>query len=368
MSLRISSGKILVYHLFTLADAVDLDRLRASWGAESTRARLVSRRATPEYIQFQNPPVSLPLGLRTVEPARGQPIAGQVVAKLFDFGVVSLRWEIPTPDNWEDLVTAGRLYIDNPAFEVMSRRILDEIRPRLLPALKNPYDQWLHEDYTIFYVHEFGEIVSAQTIMSDHADDLARLIRGEEKTLSPSEQTEVLRQRISYFDDDLAVIDWNAAFIYDHEGGSEHIDILEFANTELLELRYYDSLLDRELDTIYHAVGAQPRGWTAWIRNDFQRTSSKVMRLMVDVIELTEQIENALKIIGDLYSARVYRAIAERLRLREWEESIEGKIKIASQIYQVLNEQVDTGRFVVLEVIIILLIAIETVLLVVLSH
>lgn len=359
--LAIASGRIYLYHLFTIADLVDLARLRAELGADSTVSRFTSRRPSPQYIQFRNPPVTFSLGKRTLHPVPDRAIEARVGAKVFDFGVLSLRWEIPFPATWSELVAEAGHYIDNAALEFMSRQLLEELRPRLRPALKNPPKEALFEDYTIFYVHEFAAPLAAEGLMAREAASLAQLMRGEQKPLSASEQHETLRSRVSYFEDDVAIIDWNAAFLYDREAGTEHMDTLEFANAELLELRFYDRLLDEQLDTIYQDIerGQALPAWRSWLRNDPVKTLQLLMAVTVDVIELTEQIENALKFIGDLYSARVYRAIAERLRLREWEASIDGKMRIAQQIYEMLADEVNHRRALVLEVIVILLIAFE---------
>lgn len=361
--LRIASGRIYLYHLFTIADLVDLARLRQELGGETSVSRFTSRRPSPEYIQFRNPPVTFPLGTRPLHPTPDRTVEAKVGAKVFDFGVLALRWELPFPATWPEAVAEARHYIDNEAFELMSRQLLEELRPRLKPALTNPPREVLFEDYTIFFVEAFATPLSAQELLDREAASLAQLMRGETKPLSRSEQQEALRTRVSYFADDLAVMDWNTAFIYDREGGTEHMDTLEFANAELLELRFYDRLLDEQLDTIYQDIerGQALPAWRSWLKNDPVRTLQRLMALTVDIIELTEQIENSLKFVGDLYSARVYRAIAERLRLQEWESSIDGKIRIAQQIYEMLADEVNHRRAVALEVIIILLIAFEIV-------
>lgn len=362
-ALVIASGRIYLYHLFTIADLVDLARLRQELGGGTTVSRFTSRRPSPQYIQFRNPPVIFSLGSRPLHPAPAMTVNAQVTAKVFDFGVLSLRWEIPFPATWTDLVAEAHHYIDNEAIAFMSRQLLAELGPRLQAALTNPPREVQFEDYTIFYVHEFGTPLTAEELLEREGASLAQLIRGENKPLSHSEQHETLRTRVSYFEDDLAVIDWNAAFIYDSEGGTEHMDTLEFANAELLELRFYDRLLDEQLDAIYQGIeqGQALPAWRSWLRNDPVKMLQRLMALTVDVIELTEQIENALKFIGDLYSARVYRAIAERLRLQEWESSVDGKIRIAQQIYEMLADEVNHRRAIALEVIIILLIAFEVV-------
>ena len=58
----------------------------------------------------------------------------------------------------------------------------------------------------------------------------------------------MLRNRLSYLADDLVIPTWNAAFVYDTEAGAQAaLEIFEFANSQLLEFRYYDELLDAEL-------------------------------------------------------------------------------------------------------------------------
>ena len=73
------------------------------------------------------------------------------------------------------------------------------------------------------------------------------------------EAEEALRTRFSYHEDDLPIVQWDTAFVYDRsESASAIEDILEFANTQLLELRTYDTLLDRELDGIYKIGSEKP--------------------------------------------------------------------------------------------------------------
>src|SRR5688572_19764774 len=44
----------------------------------------------------------------------------------------------------------------------------------------------------------------------------------------------------------------------------------------------------------------------------------KVHALFIDVNELTDKTENALKIVGDVYAARVFALAAARLGLDQW--------------------------------------------------
>ena len=92
-------------------------------------------------------------------------------------------------------------------------------------------------------------------------EDIARLLVGESRPLSAATRRELMSQRFSYFEDDLAVLTWNAALVV--EPAAEDTDVqyvLEFANAQLLELRFDDALLDAEIPKIYTRVAEARRG------------------------------------------------------------------------------------------------------------
>lgn len=385
---RIQQGKILIYYLFDIADEIDLDKLRNQWAGRSTNIKLVSRRASPYYMQFENEPVLLPLGEMTLLLRPDLPVIAEVRAKAFDFGVLSICWEVPILTEWSQLVEDAYLYIDNDHIADQSLKLLEDLMPALGSSLatstgagigkaiagtskmlQEPHKNVLLEDYTIFYVNRFEVHFSAEELLEQASSDIASIVRGERKALSRWEREHVLEKRISYFEDDLVVMAWNSSFIYDPEGSSEHVDILEFANSELLELRSYDQLLDQQLREIYDELEELPKSrLSAWLsmwrlpllNNPYQRTTQKLLTLLIDVSELTDRIENSLKIIGDLYLARIYQQISYKLHLKEWQARVDGKLASARQIYETLNSEVSDRRSVLLEIIVVLLIALET--------
>ena len=90
-----------------------------------------------------------------------------------------------------------------------------------------------------------------------HGQDIARLLRGEHDPLSGQESEEVLRHRLSYLANDLVIPTWNAAFVYDTEADAQApLELLEYANSQLLQFRAYDGLLDRQLARIYAQLQA----------------------------------------------------------------------------------------------------------------
>lgn len=353
---RITSGRILVFHLFELAEEVRLDLLRQIW-ADSSVGQLIGRKPLSSAIQFRDPPVLLPLGARPLTSR----LAGAVRAKIFDFGVASIAWEIQAPGLWSDLIDRCAELQEDLALEAASRRVFEEVRMRIGPACLSPIpESKLVEDYFVVHIEDFDLPVSSDEILDRHSIDLALILRGERRDLSAGERKDALRLRHSYRPDDLVVVTYESAFVYDRDGTTDHIDIIEFANAQLLDLRYYDALMDRELEDIYDKLQRRAPGIQA--RGKLLETSRLLNRLMIEVYGLRENTRNSLKVVGEMYSARVYRMIADTLRLERWDQAIGEKLQMSQEVYKVLLEELNQRRFMILEIVIILLILLEVVL------
>ena len=106
---------------------------------------------------------------------------------------------------------------------------------------------------------------SAVELVRDHGPEIAQVVRGDRTRLSEGELAEVLHSQISYYANDLAVIGWNAAFLYDSSAGAETaIQLLEYANSQLLEFRHYDELLTGILDSVYDTLGQKRSRLARW--------------------------------------------------------------------------------------------------------
>jgi hypothetical protein len=350
----IARGAFRALFVYDVADTIDLERLRTVRGEGVARAPLQLRReASSEFIQYPVAPLIVRL------PDLERPGGGTMRAKIFDFGVVSVRITVPFAGSWSEFGEMTRRLRSDPQFERIARAALDDVLSEISATLDDPHEA-LVEDYFVLEVEQFGEPVSAARLTGELGPALTRLLLFEERDLVVSEQAEALRVAYSYYADDLAVIQWDAAFVYDRADGAEAVeDILEFANSQLVEFRTYDARLDAELDAIYRLEPGRPIG--PWLRSGAAERAAQVRFLLVDVLELTDRTTNSLKIIGDAYYARVYRALAGRLGLADWQRQIDTKLRSVSEIYRVLQDQAQYARSQTLEWVIIVLIAIEAV-------
>jgi hypothetical protein len=182
-----------------------------------------------------------------------------------------------------------------------------------------------------------------------------------DKVLSAEESRDILKHMHTYFEDDVAVIDWNSALVLEPSGSRAIPDILEFATSQLLELRYYDGVFDRELARIYDDLTAVRRKPLALVRDPYSPLARAVLLRLVELTEFTERVDNALKVIGDFYLARVYQSAVRRFRIGDWQQSVDGKQQLVAQAYGFIKGEIEARRSTLLELIVILLIFAELV-------
>lgn len=355
--MEILGGTLTAIYLFDVAEQIDVAGVRRRLGGGAT-SRLPSKSTSPAYLRYHIPPVVLDgeaLGLEPVEGFRAR-------LKFFDYGVVSLALSRRFAGSWAALVAESQQYIENAALESHAERLVRDVVGRCTGVVTRGRAEYLVEDYLVVAVHHLEPRATAAELLSAHGADITQLLRGEAQQLSPQEQEEVLRNRLSYLADDLVVPTWNAAFVYDTEGGATAaLELFEFANSQLLEYRYYDARLESELTRIYPALQRN-----TWWNNLFGRgtlqAANQLHSLFIDVNELTDRTENALKIVGDIYAARVFGLVGQRLALGRWKQSIDDKLETLDDIYRFSVEQVSISRGQFLELAIVLILVLELIL------
>jgi hypothetical protein len=260
-------------------------------------------------------------------------------------------------------VAVGQHLIENEELGRLAEKECLRVVTQLAPALDRPRNELLSEDYLVFAVHDLARPLSAGELVRAHGDDIAAMLRGERQPLSAQEKRSVLKHRISYLSSDLVVATWNAALVYDTPAGAAAaLEILEFANSQLLEFRYYDQLLDLQMTSIYDAL-EHPGWFDQWVGPRYTRAARQVHSLFIDVNELTDRTENALKFIGDIYAVRLFVLVAGRLGLDTWKANVQGKLKTLDDIYRFAVERSSVARGNVLELAIVLILIVEFVLL-----
>jgi hypothetical protein len=351
------AGSITKFLLYDVADAIDLPRVRQLFGTDSETSPALRPRMSP-YVDYRHRPVAIDGASAGIRDINGF----HVRIKAFGYGVISVALRQPVPNDWDRLLADARYVYDDPELVEAGDRARRALMDRIAPALIRPRSEPLSEDYLVVTATRTDDGATANQLLAVRGGDIAQLLRGESETLSDQEREEILRHRISYFATDLVVPTWNGAFVLDTEAGAEDVmEILEFANSQLLEFRYYDRLLDKELERIYAQL-QRPASFRTRFGRRFTRAARQVHSLFIDVNELTDKTENAMKIAGDVYGARLFTLVAGRLGLDHWKGNVREKLKTLDDIYRFAVEQTSMARGEFLELAIVLILVFELIL------
>lgn len=352
----IRKGTGYVLFAYDIGQGIDLAQCQGHLTGATEPARIEHRHRAPAYFQFEPPPLRV---TESIVPIAIGPYAtsGAVEAVLFDFGAISITYAVPFAGTLDDLVAFSTLLGGDDLLRKDSLRHVERLLGVIRSGVRKVGLSSYTEDYVIFQITDFASPEPLETFPARHAQTIARILRAETEALSEGEVTDALATRIAYGPGDLTLIDWNAALIVDREAEDVRA-VLEFANVQLLEMRFLDRQLDDALDGAYDVVSAgrwralrPPAAWRTDLR--------KIGEMQVDAAILFERVTNALKLLGDQYLARVHTLASHRFHLPEWNASILRKIETIESIYRKVHDRAASLRMEVLEWIIVILIALS---------
>jgi hypothetical protein len=97
----------------------------------------------------------------------------------------------------------------------------------------------------------------------------------------------------------------------------------------------------------------------------YHKIMVRLMETQSEISDITEKVDNLIKVTEDVYYARVYSAALSVLRISQWRSSVSRRIEIIRQNYMMLSDEVNIQHSNFLELVVIILIAIEIVLFIV---
>ena len=355
-------GCFRILFLYDVAEAIDLEKLRNVLGARGGAVERPFPRRTPEYVRFEDTPIVEP-----TEPLMpGVDIRAACTMKYYSFGVVVVQVEIPFESDWNSLLSQNSRWMDASDIEETARNAARQHLERVGSAVMRPNNDWLAERYLITELDEIqaasdGQITTAE-LLDSHGAEIVQLLRGEILPLSPKGVEEALQAGLSYYARDLIVVGANGAVVYDRpEDAAATAQILEFAKMQLLEFRYYDRLMTRVLSNLYDVL-EQKRNFL-FSRWSLPRDARRFNTIRLDVMELTERVDNAIKFVSDAYYARVYRLAATRMGVPEYRQLVDEKLTTAADLTDFMVDQFNEARSFLLEVGVAILALLDVILL-----
>jgi len=339
------SGNVYIFHAFDIGDDISLEAIKE-------KSSLVQHPMVPsKYFKNYHIPLSVELPKQYSSPELSS-------VRMYNFGAVSLAYKIPF---------VGTLSQLRKNIEALDNRFqdqsIDDVRivyNQIKPFIKKPTLFHIRSSYVLIQVdtqQEFSDIVQFKEA---YGNIIASTLRFETESLSEVQVEEILDSAIGYYRGDFIVIDYAAAFAYDSEY-AELLDFVEFANVQQLELRYFDRLLDQQLNAIYegkvHRLPA--KAYIPFIGTLAHSPVDDLARLRVDISVITERLESSIKLVAEPYYSELYELLQNKLDLKNWKDGIERKLSIIQDVRSIFQHKVDIAREDLLSVLIILLIFIE---------
>lgn len=354
-------GCFRLLFLYDVGEAIDLRRLRELLGPRGGPVKGVFPRRTPEYVRFEEAPI-----IEHVEPLNlggGQRVACSI--KYYAFAVLVVQFEVPFEGEWSNVLAQASRWIDASEIDSHAREIGRRHLEQVAPAVIRPTQDWLSESYFITNLAQAikagGEAAQASEILANYASEIVQLVRGEFTQLAPKLSEEILEASISYYPTDLVVVGSTAAVIYDRaDDATATFQVLEYAKMQLLEFRYYDGLMTRLLSDVYDALETKRN--LLLQRWSLPREAERFNTIRLDVMELTERVDNAIKFVSDVYYARVYRFAAARLGVNEYRNLVDEKLRTMGELYDFMVAEFNESRSFVLELAVAVMALLDVVL------
>jgi hypothetical protein len=204
--MKIEQGQIAAFFAFDVGYSISLDQLGPLCSATPVRP-LSRKKRTPPYLQYTRTPQTLKLA--DAVPLAG--MSGSVFATAFDFGAVSLswRWRMPEGASMKNLPELAQ-EVYNLGLEAQARAQIEVLFEKIRPAISRPHISTFGEDYFLFIVEKADQALSAEELLKSYSSEIAHTLRFEVNSLSPEQRREALSQNVSYYENDLVVVDWNA--------------------------------------------------------------------------------------------------------------------------------------------------------------
>jgi hypothetical protein len=350
-------GYFRILSFFDIGEAIEMEKLRPLLGPTAVPHSPGFAHHAPEYAQVQNAPILDSVGQVTLP--TGEKLDATI--KYYWFGVACVELTTPFECDFASFCPQSSRWMNAPEVETAAEQLLRSRLDRFRSAVIKFSPKWLDEDYLVIDVQSAQEVdvrpATASELLQSYGDQITQLVRGEVVSLAATEREEIVRSALSYYPSDLIVVGWAAALVYDKpEATSAVIDLLEYANTQLLEFRYYDELLTNLLSNVYSSLEGHEGFLAGW---RLPGRAGRLNRLRLDIMDLAERTEYAVKFISDTYYARVYRLASGKIGVDDYKTLVAEKLKTAGDLYAFMVAEFNERRMFALEFVVAVLVLLD---------
>jgi len=357
-------GEVVYIYAFDVAYEMSREPVRSLFGQPVKPFEFDKSKRSPKQLFFHRPQTICLSPIDRVGPEGS--ISIDRVIKILPVGAISITVRVPFEvDRIEDLVAYHDLQLESGSLNDEVRQLAEEVRAELQPYYIRPVPHLVDEEaYTVFCVeapltNDEGLPSSAEHWLQAHRRQVAALLTQESNiaNLSKQEADESTGRYLSYYQNDLVVMDWDAALVIDEpDDFEETLYVMELANLQLAELEAYDRLLDEALERSYRDLASRSMRSRVQVLHELKE-------IRIDLARFNDELSNITKFFGDWHLARIYENVAARFHLSDWHRTIEQKLKTLDDLYQLLKHDQNNRWMLLLEGTIVLLFVIDLIML-----
>src|SRR6202034_2263318 len=89
------------------------------------------------------------------------------------------------------------------------------------------------------------------------------------------------------------------------------------------------------------------------------QSANSLHPVLLEVAELTEHADNAIKFLSDMFAARLYRLAAVKIGVPDYKTLVTQKLDTAGDLYRFMVDQFNQSRAFVLESAVVIILIIE---------
>lgn len=242
------------------------------------------------------------------------------------------------------------------AFDDLLDNPLLELRQEVLRLCRGVLTEFgcvaeFDEAYTVYCISDYQG--DPEVYLTLHGERIAGLLKNERMALDEEEISATLGFNLKYAKDDLAIVDWDGALVFDPRADfAGAIELFETANLKLLHARMLDRQLDQRLQSMAQLLRGRPE--RRWLRApELRRSLREIIQVRTTSILESAAIDQNVKLIGDWYSARLYSLTSRKLHLDEWDRTISRKLDVLEDVYAMATENFSISASKRLEAVLI---------------
>lgn len=213
-------------------------------------------------------------------------------------------------------------------------------------------DPYFDEEYSVYCVSDYQG--DPENTISEHKDSIAGLLKTERIPLDEEEINSTLKFNIKYSKDDLTIVDWDGAFVFDPRGDfASNIELFEIANLQLLKLRVLEHELEERMEKAARLLQRTTARKIPWFKSrEIRHSLREIIQIRTESIQEFAATERNINLIGDWYSARLFDLITKKLHLEAWKTNINKTLDALEDIYSMISENFSMSFSTTLELII----------------